>query len=204
MMVSDGTACSGDNSSEKGYGNGACPKEAAIFRLPEDVWEKIVLNLSAQDVLSLICANRWLYTGLGQSENIWRLLSQRDGSSCYEESKETTPSQRLRNSVDTNWESKNGWKMEKYRYLLYCHRSNPSQRGGGVHWYPVRPYGRFAGISDREGHISCVLSRHVISDPMFDPRTQSTTGSTQRNSNLRDRIVVVTGGFADDDSICES
>ena len=179
-------------------------KEASIFCLPEEVWEKIALNLSAEDFLSLLCVNRWFHIGLGQSTNVWRMLSHRDGASCYEELKKTTQSQTLRESFDNNEEEKNDWRKEKYLYLFRCHKTNPSESGGGVHWYPVRPYGRFAGIADREGHISCVLSRHAISDPKFDSRTQSIAGNMEHRLKVRERIVVVTGGFASDDSICES
>ena len=144
--------------------------------------------------------------GLGQSANVWRMLLNRDGPSCHEDWTKTTQS-RMPKVCDNNEGDKCDWRTEKDLYLFYCHKSNPSKSGGGVRWYPLCPYGhagRFAGISDREGHITCVLSRHAISDPKLDSTVSSMTEYMQQHTNPRERIVAVTGGFGNDDSICES
>ena len=181
----------------------SCRNEARIFCLPQEVWVNMVLNLPAQDFLSLPCVNTRINTGLGQSANIWRMLSNRDGTSCYEDWTKMTQSEMLPTVCDSTTEQCD-WRMEKNRFLFRCHKSNPSKSGGGVHWYPVRPYGRFSGISDREGHISCVLSRHELSDPKLDSMISSMTGNQLKHKGPKERIVVITGGFANDDSLCKS
>ena len=191
-MASNAMQCDTDGSNE-----------ARIFCLPQEVWGTIVLNLSAQDLLSLLSVNRGLYMGLGQSANIWRMLSNRDGTSCYEDWSKKTQSRMLPEECNNSTEECD-WRTEKHRYLFHCHKSNPSKSGGGVHWYPVRPYGRFTGISDREGHISCVLSRHEISDPKIDSMISSMNGNQLQYTRPNERIIVITGGFANDDSLCES
>lgn len=191
-----------DWSSINSQGKGACPDEARILCLPEEVWQNIALNLPATDVLSLLCVNRRLCMGLGQSASIWRMLSNRDGTSCYEECKKTTQSQ-TQQKLCHGSEDKSDWQTEKYLYLFRSHKTDPSKSGGGVHWYPVRPYGQFPGISDREGHLSCVLSRHAILDSKVDSMLLSATENKRQYAMPRDRIVVITGGFSDDNSVCE-
>jgi len=202
MMTSNAMQCAADRSSAKSYGKGACPDdEAHILCLPEEVWQNIALNMSAKDVLSLLCVNRRLCIGLEQTANLWKMLSNRDGTSCHEECTKTTQSPTQQKTCDNTNEEKLDWRAEKSSYLFRCHKTNPSKTGGGVHWYPVRPYGQFTGISDREGHISCVLSRHAISHQNLDPLISSMTGEERRHAKPQERIVVITGGFSNDDSV---
>jgi hypothetical protein len=193
-----------DDSSVKSYGKGACPEKARTLYLPDEVWQNIALNMSAKDVLSLLCVNRRLHIGLGQTANLWKMLSNRDGTSCYEEYTKTTQSLMQQKTFDDTKEEKFHWRTQKWSYLFRCHKTNPSKTGEGVHWYPVRPYGQFTGISDREGHISCVLSRHAISYQNLDPLISSMTGEERRHAKPQERIVVITGGFSNDDCVCES
>eukprot|EP00751_Fragilariopsis_kerguelensis_P047244 CAMPEP_0171053972 /NCGR_PEP_ID=MMETSP0736-20130129/54816_1 /TAXON_ID=186038 /ORGANISM="Fragilariopsis kerguelensis, Strain L26-C5" /LENGTH=103 /DNA_ID=CAMNT_0011508041 /DNA_START=508 /DNA_END=816 /DNA_ORIENTATION=- len=49
--------------------------------VPEEIWEKhIALQLHTSDVLSLLCVNKQLNTGLGQSVTFWKELSKREGN----------------------------------------------------------------------------------------------------------------------------
>jgi len=190
-----------NESSVISHDKGACPDGARILCLPEEVWQNIALNLSAAEVLSLLCVNQRLRIGLGQSANLWKMLSNRDGPSCYEERIKTNQSLVQQTTYDDDGEEEYCWRTEKYSYLFRCHKTNPSKCGGGVHWYPVRPYGQFAGISDREGHVSCVLSRHAISYQKLDQSNSSMSGEDRQHAKLQERIVVITGGFSNDDSI---
>ena len=166
-----------------------------LFLLPDEVWQNIALNLSPVDVLSLLSVNRRLHYGLGRSVALWRILAERDDGLSEEGN--------ICNST---------WQTEKYSYLFRCQKSDPSEKGGGVRWYPVRPYGPFAGIPEREGHVSCVFKRHALSSQQdFDSSLLSSVtveGSEERQERFsippQDRIVAITGGFCDDDSVCES
>jgi len=70
-----------------------------------------------------------------------------------------------------------------------------------VLWYPVRPYGPCVEISDREGHLACVLSRQAISLREPDLLPSSVVAEKRGRTKRRERIVVVTGGFSNDDSL---
>jgi hypothetical protein len=184
--------------------------------LPEEVWENIALNfLSIKDILSLLCVNRRLYKKLNHSVTFWNELSLRDGISCYENENEKTftvtevvvvesaeNNNNNNNESDNNNENENDWRKAKKSYLFRCYKNDPSEIGGGVKWYPIRPYGRNTNIDDREGHISCVLKRNASN------RTTQKEGQQQEGQQLtetaqQERTVIITGGFSNDDSVCK-
>lgn len=200
-MTSNATQCAATGSSLNGFGEGVYRDKGSIICLPEEVWQNIALNLSVADVLSLLCVNQRLHIGLGQSANLWKMLSNRDGASCYEECTKTNWSPTQKQTGEKKEEEGCCWRTEKNSYLFRCHKTNPCKSGGGVHWYPVRPYGQFSGISDREGHISCVLSRHAISCQTLDLSRSSMSENERQHAKPQERIVIITGGFSNDDSI---
>lgn len=182
--------------------------EARIDCLPEEVWENAALYLSARDVLSLLSVNRWFYNRLGKSARFWEMLSNRDGVSCYGQYSETKGSQTPRiaiaitdNSSGDDSGACQSWCEAKNSFLFRCHKANPTKTGGGVKWYPVRPYAQFPGISDREGHISCVISREALSNQVLvgDPSMCTLSEEERRQAKPQERIVVITGGLITDD-----
>ena len=186
------------------------PSEASRIlcgALPEEVWENAALYLSTRDVLVLLSVNRRLYNGLGKSASFWDTLSTRDGESCYDQTTKRMQSQtRQKTGEDDEEDDDNDerWRKAKASYLFRCHKTNPTKSGGGVEWYPVRAYGQFAGISAREGHISCVLSRQVMSHDEVDPSEQPVLSEEERRqAQPQERIAVITGGFSNDDFVCK-
>ena len=207
-----------------------CPHNNTVLSfcfLPEEVLENAALYLSTRDVLSLLSVNRRLSNGLGKSTAFWEMLLKRDDGGVDENEnkhKHKNEPQRRRNCYST----------AKKSYLFRCHKTNPTKSGGGVQWYPVRPYGQFAGISDREGHISCVLKSarqtqilaqtqaqtqlqvqaqaQAVHDDDDDDDPSTTTNFSAENEKERqkaankspqERIVVITGGFSNDDCVCK-
>ena len=180
--------------------------------LPEAIWKNIALNfLSIQDILSLLCVNQRLYKELNHSVTFWKELSIRDGISCYETNNEndenkkntsTTTSTEVVATIgaEKNKESNDGsWRKVKQSYLFRCYKNDPSKIGGGVKWYPLRPYGRNTTIDDREGHISCVLKRNASRNQEQEVKQLAEAEAAVQ----QERTVVITGGFSDDDSICK-
>jgi len=191
-----------DDADMNTHGGGEFPREIQILCLPEEVLENAASYLSVTHVLSLLSVNRRLYR-FGKSVAFWEMLSERDCVSWHEEHTKTRQSQTPQVTcydTDDNDEAC-FWRTAKYSYLFHCQKSNPTKSGGGVHWYPVRPHGGFAGISDREGHLSCVLSRQAISHQKDDPLQPSLSEEERRHAKPQERIVVITGGFSDDDSV---
>jgi len=187
--------------------------------LPEEIWEKhIALQLTTPDILSLLCVNKQLHTGLGHSVTFWQELSKREGNATCTTTATT--------STTTHDDC---WRAAKESYLLYCIKTNPTKAGGGVQWYPVRPFGNLRllsrntnnGIDDREGHLSCVLTRRRRSaetrkrntGPTSTATTTTTTSPRSKEEEPQqqqqqvqatgavERTVVITGGFSNDDSV---
>ena len=126
------------------------------------------------------------------------------------------------NNHDDDSASSSVWRHLKESYLFYCCKNDPTRSGGGVKWYPVRPYGRFTGIDSREGHLACVLKRnHARVFTTTTATGKNDTASQQQQQqqqqqqetlqfnkqyyqkqHLQERTIVITGGFSNDDSIC--
>mmetsp|Transcript_14191 Transcript_14191/g.39671 ORF Transcript_14191/g.39671 Transcript_14191/m.39671 type:complete len:200 (-) Transcript_14191:40-639(-) len=191
--------CSSDDdySRPDSLGSSTAEKECRYNFLPEEIWENTVMYLHARDILSLLSVNRRLHNGMGKSTNFWEMLSGRDGASCYQRNDCESRGQQSKRSCNHECD----WRDAKDSFLFRCHKADPTTNGGGIQWYPVRPYGRFPGISEREGHISCVLSRHKMSSMIFDDPLVSSEGG-RRGAKSKERIVVITGGFCEDDSVC--
>jgi len=187
--------------------------------LPEEVWKNIASNfLSIKDILSLLCVNQRLYKELNHSVTFWNELSLRDGISCYYENENNENEKKSikeegnenTNEISDNNNNKNeNWRKAKKSYLFRCYKNDPSKIGGGVKWYPIRPYGRNTIIDDREGHVSCVLKRNASNRTTTTP-TQKEGQQQQKERQLteaavqeQERTVVITGGFSDDDSVCK-
>jgi len=171
--------------------------------LPEEVWENIALNyLTVKDILSLLCVNCRIYKELNYSITFWNKLSLRDGISCYEK-------QNLNLNVNVNVkENDNNWRKAKDSYIFRCYKNDPSKNGGGgVKWYPVRPYGRNTNIDDREGHVACVLKRNSRRKQEGEEegrqQQQQEAEAVVAQQQEQDRTVVITGGFSNDDSVCK-
>ena len=190
--------------------------------LPEAIWKNIALNfLSIQDILSLLCVNQRLYKELNHSVTFWSELSIRDGISCYEKidnennnnenkkisttttTTEVAATEVAARSAESDSENNSSWRKVKQSYLFRCYKNDPSKIGGGVKWYPLRPYGRNTTIDDREGHISCVLKRNASRRKQEDEVKQLKTEAEAEAAVKQERTVVITGGFSDDDSICK-
>ena len=187
--------------------------------LPEAIWKNIALNfLSIQDILSLLCVNQRLYKELNHSVTFWKELSIRDGISCYETNNEndenkktsttttevvvaTEVAEAIRAENTSTNKSDDGWRKVKQSYLFRCYKNDPSKIGGGVKWYPIRPYGRNTTIDDREGHISCVLKRNASRNQ--EQEVKQLAEAEAEAAVQQERTVVITGGFSDDDSICK-
>ena len=191
--------------------------------LPEAIWKNIALNfLSIQDILSLLCVNQRLYKELNHSVTFWSELSIRDGISCYEKidnennnnenkkisttttTTEVAATEVAARSAESDSENNSSWRKVKQSYLFRCYKNDPSKIGGGVKWYPLRPYGRNTNIDDREGHISCVLKRDSRrKQEEDDVKQQPTEAEAAEAVQPQERTVVITGGFSDDDSVCK-
>lgn len=165
----------------------------SFHRLPEEVWLGVVSHLSAVDVLSLLCVNRRLSTGLGRSSNLWKMLSSRDGRTCYEINDQCITNSKIARGEDEHKQHKQhydvdttaivaSWRTEKESYLFHCLKSDPSETGGGVRWHPVHPYGNMVEMSSSTRQLSCVLKRRALN--------HDGTGVPPK-----ERIIVINGRF---------
>lgn len=113
--------------------------------LPEDVRQNVALNLEAKDILSLLCVNRRMHSGVGKSELFWKVLLKRDATHSYSGS--SSPVHECC-----------GFKNLRQAYMVHAYKNCLSS----VTWYPIQT-SLTVGPSLREGHLACVLKGPSLS-----------------------------------------